>query len=305
MEFTLSVLPIFLTLVTGYALVKTRTIPKEHWPAIETLSFRVLIPVILLRIISRVDFGAASVGPFALSLAITVALAALTALALRLLPQRILPNPSFTTLFQTTTRWNGFVGLAAAELFLGETGTGLIALAMAILVAPLNIVNVSVLASFGSNRVTVRSVLWGIARNPLVQAGALGLFLNFAGIPIAKPIDATLELIGRAGLGLGILAIGAGISVKRLAMPCWQTVLGVLLRPGLTVCIFLGVSRVLTLTPQETLAGIFVFGISCATNGYVVARQMGGNADLYADVMTWQTVLSLAILPALAAVLLP
>ncbi|MEZ5912796.1 MAG: hypothetical protein R3D84_11700 [Paracoccaceae bacterium] len=34
-----------------------------------------------------------------------------------------------------------------------------------------------------------------------------------------------------------------------------------------------------------------------ATNGYVVAREMGGDADLYADILVWQTVLALLSLP--------
>ncbi len=280
-------------------------IPREHWPAIETLSFRLLIPVILLRIISQVDFGAASVGPFALVLVSTVSVAGALVLALRLLPQSLLPNPSFTTLFQTTSRWNGFVGLAAAELFLGPEGVGLIALAMAVLVAPLNVVNVSVLAGFGPGKASAKKIALGIVKNPLVQGGALGLFLNFAGVALPKPIDDTLELIGRAGLGVGILAIGAGISFRRLLLPHWRTIVGVILRPGLTSGLLLLFAPLFGLSAEQTLAGIFVFGVSCATNGYVVARQMGGDADLYADVMTWQTVLSILLLPAMAVWLLP
>ncbi|MDA5093376.1 AEC family transporter [Aliiroseovarius sp. KMU-50] len=304
MDLALAILPILLTLLTGYGLVATGMIPKEHWPAIETLSFRLLIPVILLRIISKVDFGAASVGPFALTLISTVSLAALAVLGLRLLSQSALPNPGFTTLFQTTTRWNGFVGLAAAELFLGVEGTALIALAMAVLVAPLNVVNVAVLSSFGPNKVSAGRVALNILKNPLVQGGALGLALNLGGVALPKPIDDTLELIGRAGLGVGILAIGAGISFKRLLLPHWHTILGFALRPGLICMIFLAIAPIFALTPEQMLAGIFVFGVSCATNGYVVARQMGGDADLYADVMTWQTVLSLVFLPAMAIWLL-
>ncbi|WP_424942276.1 AEC family transporter [Aliiroseovarius crassostreae] len=305
MDLALAILPILLTLMTGYVLVQTGTIPRAHWPAIETLSFRLLIPAILLRIISQVDFSAASVGPFALALMCTVSVAGGVVLALRLLPQRLLPNPSFTTLFQSTTRWNGFVGLAAAELFLGPEGVALIALAMAVLVAPLNVVNVSVLAAFGPGKASARKIALDIAKNPLVQGGALGLLINLSGLALPKPIDDTLELIGRAGLGVGILAIGAGISLKRLLLPHWRTLLGVMLRPGLTAGVFLVLAPIFSLTPEETLAGIFVFGVSCATNGYVVARQMGGDADLYADVMTWQTVLSLILLPATAIWLLP
>lgn len=305
MDLALAILPILLTLATGYILVVTRVLPKADWHGIETLSFRLLIPVVLLRAISQADFSGANLGAFAAALVGSVSLAALVVMMFRLLPQHRLPNPAFTTLFQSTTRWNGFVGLAAAELFLGAGGTALIALAMALLVAPLNIVNVTVLAAFGPGKTSVLKIVLGVVKNPLVQGGVLGLLLNFGGVEIPKPIDDTLELIGRAGLGVGILAIGAGISLRRLLLPHWRTLLGVALRPGLITGIFLLLAPWLGLTAEQTLAGFFVFGVSCATNGYVVARQMGGDADLYADVMTWQTVLSLILLPAMAIWLLP
>jgi predicted permease len=34
-----------------------------------------------------------------------------------------------------------------------------------------------------------------------------------------------------------------------------------------------------------------------ALNGYIIAKQMGGDADPYVDVLTWQTLLCLIVLP--------
>ncbi|WP_371168498.1 AEC family transporter [Aliiroseovarius sp. 2305UL8-7] len=305
MELALSILPILLTLAVGYLLVLTRILPSADWPAIETLSFRLLIPVILLRLIAQVDLSSGAIGPFVITLCTVCALAALVAFGLRLIPQSKLSDPSFTTLFQTTTRVNGFVALAGAELFLGTQGAALIAVAMAVLIAPINVVNILLLTAFGPQKASVRGIAVSLVKNPLIQATILALAINLLGIHIPKPIDDTLELIGRAALGVGILAIGAGISLRRLLVPRWQVLLGVILRPGLTLGLLVVIAPVFGLTPQQTLAACFVFGVACATNGYVVARQMGGDAELYADIMTWQTVISLIVLPAMAIWLLP
>ena len=305
MQLAWTILPIFLTLATGYLLVATRVLPKADWPAIETLSFRVLIPVILLRLISQVDFTTGSIGPFAVTLLCVAGLAALSVFLLRPLLRGVVADPAFTTLFQTTTRLNGFVGLAAAELFLGVQGTALMALAMALLIAPINIVNVLVLTAYGPQSASWRGIGMSLLKNPLIQASVLALVLNFSGIAIPKPIEDTLELIGRGALGIGILAIGAGISLKRLFLPRWQVVLGLLLRPGLTLGLLVLIAPIFGLSADQTLAACFVFGVACATNGYVVARQMGGDAELYADIMTWQTLASLVVLPAMAIWLLP
>lgn len=305
MQLSWTILPIFLTLATGYLLVATRVLPKADWPAIETLSFRVLIPVILLRLISQVDFSIGSIGPFAVTLLLVAGLAALSVFLLRPLLCGVVADPAFTTLFQTTTRLNGFVGLAAAELFLGVQGTALMALAMALLIAPINIVNVLVLTAYGPESASWRGIGMSLLRNPLIQASVLALALNFSGIAIPKPIEDTLELIGRGALGIGILAIGAGISLRRLFLPRWQVALGLLLRPGLTLGLLVVIAPIFGLSVDQTLAACFVFGVACATNGYVVARQMGGDAELYADIMTWQTLASLVVLPAMAIWLLP
>lgn len=305
MQLAWTILPIFLTLATGYLLVVTRVLPKADWPAIETLSFRLLIPVILIRLISQVDFSADAVGPFAGTLLFVTGGVALLTFQLRRLRRSLLPDPAFTTLFQTTTRVNGFVGLAAAELFLGLQGATMMALAMAFLIAPINIVNVLVLTAYGPQSTSWRRIGVGLVKNPLIQASLLALALNLGGVTIPKPIDETLELIGRGALGVGILAVGAGISLRRLLMPRWQVVLGVLLRPGLTLGLLLLIAPLFGLSNEQTLAACFVFGVAAATNGYVVARQMGGDGELYADIMTWQTLVSLVVLPAMAIWLLP
>jgi malonate transporter len=77
-----------------------------------------------------------------------------------------------------------------------------------------------------------------------------------------------------------------------------------LLRPLLAPAVFAAIAATLGLSPEQTLAGVLVFAAPAASNGYIVAKQMGGDADLYADVLTWQTVLSLAVLPLWAAYLL-
>ena len=41
--------------------------------------------------------------------------------------------------------------------------------------------------------------------------------------------------------------------------------------------------------------------VPAASNGYIVARAMGGDAELYADMLAWQTLLSMVAIPAYLA----
>ncbi|MEH6644425.1 AEC family transporter [Sulfitobacter sp.] len=302
MSLALSVLPLLLIIAAGYALAKSAIIQRGQWAAIETLSFRGLIPATLILAIARSDLSFDRFGGFGMALVGTLALLALLALALRLLPQRKLGNAAFTSMFQSSIRWNAFVALAAAEQFL-DGGIAVMAVAIAVLIPLINITCIVVLAAYGPSKASVSKVLSTLARNPLVQACVIGLTLNLSGFSLPQPVADALDMIGRGALGVGLMAVGAGISVRRLARLDWRVCLGAFIRPVLASSLFVAVGTSTGLPAVQVFAGVLVFAAPAASNGYIVAKQMGGDAELYVDIMTWQVVLSLLVLPIWAHVL--
>lgn len=301
MAIALSILPIALTILCGHILVRTGILPRDNWGGIETLSYRLLIPVVLVKSIAFSNLSPAEFGPMILALVGALLLAGLGVLLLRLFrTQDKLPNPAFTTLFQTTTRWNAFIALAAAELFVGADGLAMIAVAMAVLIPLINIANIVILAAFGTAKASAKEITIMVLKNPLVQACVIGIAINLSGVQLPDPVTQTLDLIGRAALGIGILAVGAGIDPARLFRSSTTMWLGVVFRMVFCPALFLAVSRFIGLGQTETLVGVLVLAVPAASNGYIVAKQMGGDADLYADVLAWQTVLSMIVLPLLA-----
>jgi hypothetical protein len=297
----ISVLPILLTIFVGYLVAVSGAPPRDRWDAINTLSFRILIPAILIRSIATSNLSLLTSGMWMLVLLLALTMAAGVALALRFVFSfEALPNPSFSTLFQTTTRWNAFIALVAAEQFVGPKGIALLALGMAVLIPIINVANIIVLVMFGAARTSATAVVRAIIQNPLVIGCVIGLVLNLSGAPLSASLVTTLDLIGRAALGVGLLAVGAGVELKRLLDVSWEVGLGVFLRLCLCPLAFLALAFAFRLDLDETLAGVLIFAVPAAANGYVVAQRMGGDADLYADILTWQTILSLGLLPLLA-----
>lgn len=303
MSLALSVLPLLLILAAGYTLAKCGVIPRAGWAAIETLSFRGLIPATLILAIAGSDLSLERFGGFGLALVATLGVMTALALSLRLLPRGMLGNPAFTSMFQGSIRWNAFVALAAAEQFLSG-GLALMAVAIAVMIPLINITCIVVLAAFGPSKASVSKVLTTLSRNPLVQACVIGLALNLSGISLPTPVTEALDMIGRGALGVGLMAVGAGISLRRLTQLNWCVCLAVFMRPVLASSIFVMVGLGIGLSGIQIFAGVLVFAAPAASNGYIVAKQMGGDADLYADIMTWQVVLSLLVLPLWAHVLL-
>jgi malonate transporter len=303
MSLALSILPLLLIIASGYVLAKSAIIPRGSWAAIETLSFRGLIPATLILAISRSDLSLDRFGGFGAALVGTLIILAMLALALRLLPQQKLGNAAFTSLFQGSIRWNAFVALAAAEQFL-PGGIAVMAIAIAVLIPLINITCIVVLAAFGPSKASVSRILNTLIRNPLVQACGIGLTLNLSGVSLPVPVADTLDMIGRGALGVGLMAVGAAISLRRLTRIDWRVCLGAFMRPILASSVFVALGTALDLPSVQMFAGVLVFAAPAAANGYIVAKQMGGDAELYADIMTWQVVLALLALPIWAHILL-
>lgn len=302
MLLALSVLPIILTITVGYLVVISGILPREGWEGTNTLNFNILIPATLVHAIAGADLSHLTSVAWIAALLATLGVVAGAAVALRfLINPTVLPNSAFTTLFQTTTRWNAFIALAAAQQFIGANGIALLALGMAILIPTINVANIVVLVTFGTARTSAAQVVSSIVRNPLVIGCVVGLLINMTGLQLPAPVMGALDLISRAALGMGLLAVGAGIALTRLLEWSWEVLAGVVLRLVLGPVVFIALAMVFGLNVSETLAGVLIFAVPAAANGYIVALRMGGDADLYADIMTWQILLSLALLPVWAA----
>ncbi|MXQ06479.1 hypothetical protein GQ651_01325 [Alphaproteobacteria bacterium GH1-50] len=301
MSVALVILPIALVILTGWAARRSGFVPRDAWPGIETLSFRLLIPAILIDAIGAADLDPARIGPLAISLIGTVAILGGIALAMRaVLPRSKVSNASLSSLVQTSTRWNAFISLAAADLLYGPEGVLLIAVAMAVLIPFINVGNILIIASLVRAEAGWRGVLKAVATNPIIIGCAIGLVLNpLGGLP--EPLSNGFQIVGRAALGVGLLAVGAGIEVKRFLAVSRTVVLAVLIRPGLAPLVFLGLGSLAGLAGPELVAGVLATAIPAASNGYIVARKMGGDAELFADILAWQTLASLLALPAYLA----
>lgn len=300
MDLALLVLPVFLTILCGYGLAISGGLPADQWTGVEVMSFRLLIPAVLIGAIAESDLEMSRFGPLIAMLVLTLVILGVLMFLLRLiLPQSRMDDASFTTFFQSATRWNGFIGLALAEQIAGQEGILLIAVVMAFLIPLINIVNIIMLSVYGPGQFHLKTMLMTIVTNPLVQACAIGLTLSVSGLSIPGPIAQSLDFIGRAALGVGLLAVGAGITFRRLLRVGPLVVLGLILRPLLAPAVFILLGSWVGLVPLQLLIGAMVMAVPAAANGYIIARRMGGNAGLYADIMTWQAIAGMLVLPGL------
>ncbi|MEO0362437.1 MAG: AEC family transporter, partial [Pseudomonadota bacterium] len=231
-----ALLPIFALIALGLHLRRSGLIPEPHWASIERLCFWALFPALLLTTLARTAPPTGEAARLALALVMMMlGMAALSLASRRVLVRALgIGYAAYTTLFQAGVRWHGFVALAVVLNLHGEAAVALVAIGLAALAPIGNASAVAILARYGDRAgaapASFGGVLRQIALNPVIWACAAGIGLNLAGIGLWPPVEAFLDLLGRAALGLGMLAIGAALSVRAALRPSGAALVGVALK---------------------------------------------------------------------------
>ena len=294
-----ALLPVFTVIVLGYYLRHSSLLDESAWRGLENLCYFVLFPVLLVKTLAVADIGSAEIVRF--SGALLFAIFTMTGLLLLLYPllHRYfnVSRAAFSSLVQGATRWHGFIALSIVGLLLGDVGVAYLAVTMAVIIPPLNIINIIVLAHYGEIENNLLQVLGKLVKNPFIIACALGAFLNITGLGLAPLLYNIADIIGSGALGMGLLAVGAGIHLSGIRDHRGLVVFGALLRllgmPLLMLvgCLLFGVEGL-----PRTIA-MLAGAVPTASSSFVLARQMGGDAPLMANLITLQVIAAVVTLP--------
>jgi predicted permease len=301
MLMTLSaLLPVILVIACGYGVARAGLITGDQWRGIERLAYYVLFPAVLFRTIATVDFS--KLPTFGMGFSLMGAILALAALLLviRLPLERVLgiAGPRFTSIFQGTLRWNAMIALAIAGSVVGEDGLAMLAIAMVFMIPLLNVLSILVLSHYASgNPPSAAKICKDLALNPFIVSIAAGILVNLAGLPLPDAVDSTLAILGSASLPTGIICVGASLDLSSLRRPGPALALGTFLRPLLMPLAAYGFTLLFGVTGAAQTVVIIASAVPTASNAYILARQMGGDAKLMAEIITLQTLAAGVTIP--------
>ncbi|MEO3385947.1 AEC family transporter [Mesorhizobium sp. CAU 1741] len=294
-----SILPIFLLIGSGAVMRRLPIISDAAWPGMEQLSYWFLYPCLLFATIYKADFSSIELDAMLASL--IVAMLAMAGLVLALWPplkrSGLVAASEYSSVFQTSVRWNAFIALPLATKIFPPEGAAVVALAMAAIIVPINVVVIFVVTRFANGRSGILDTLKRVALNPLVLAVLLGMAFRQMPFGLYQPLDDTLSLLGSAALGLGLMAIGAGLRLSDLVTTRLAVWLPVVLKLVLFPVLLVGIAFAFGIRGDALTYLALCGAVPTAMNGYVLARQLGGDAELYAAVATLQTALSFFTVP--------
>ncbi len=292
--------PLFALIALGAGLGWARFPGGDFWPRLERFIYYLLFPAMLVATLATADVSQVSVLPLAVALPGTMLL---LSAALWLARGRLaLSPPVFTSAFQGVVRFNTYVGVAGAAALYGEAGLTVAAVAIALMVPTANILCVLAFIVSGTisdqqGQASVGKSVLALARNPLILACLVGVALNASGIGLPGYSEPALALLGQAALPLGLVAVGVALRPKAL----WRSGRAFWVSSGLKLVItplcVLMLSWLVGLHGVERHVALLFAALPTATSAYILARQLGGDAELMAAIITGQTLLAMLAMP--------
>ncbi|WP_407152117.1 AEC family transporter [Bradyrhizobium sp. ORS 86] len=300
-----ALLPVFLLIVLGFALKRTLMPIDTQWHGLERLTYYVLFPVLLVQTLVKADLTRVPIAGVGGALLLSALAMSLLCLALRTpLARAGVDGPAFTSIFQGAIRWQTYVALSVSGNLFGSVGLALASVAMVAIIPLVNVFSVAVLAHYASpQKQSAGAIVMTVVRNPLIWACVIGLAINVAHIPLPKIWHEVANALGGSSLAIGLLVTGAGLHLEGMFRPSLAAsvalVLKLVLMPALAVALGLwfglGGSSLAIVTACAA--------VPTSPSAYVMARQLGGDAPLLAQIITLQTILAAITMPiAIAAV---
>ncbi|TGU74133.1 AEC family transporter [Geomonas terrae] len=290
--------PVLSLILVGFLIRRSGFLPSSFWPSAERLTYFLLMPAALIHSLAGKKIGTL---PW-LNILLTVE-GVIVASALLVViwgaANRRMGGGVFTSLFQGGVRFNTFVALALAESLFGKDGLFLAALGAGFMIVLINVLCVSAFSLTVGNSAGIdfKRLVRDLTRNPLIIACVAGIALNATGLKLPAALDGTLLLAGKAAFPLGLMAVGAAYRAGNLALH-WQ--------PLVASCTIQFLCKPLVAWQLASATGLsgtaagvvlLLFSVPTSPASYILSRQMGGDHDSMAAIITAQTCLSFLTLP--------
>lgn len=299
MEAIQAVVAVFILIMAGYVMRRNAFPSADVWPQIEKLSFFILFPCLLIVSIARSPLSDGAIDVWFLIFAVVGAQLITGLLTIPLILFRLVNGPDYTSIVQGAIRFNTYAAFGVLAVIAGTDSEKLIAPVLPFMIITANVLSITALSLFGHHAVNstvhpLQRIFRGLYKNPFVIASCIGLLINFSGLTIPAVIEIPMLRLGQSGVALSLLAVGAALKFRGhhpsvAGYVLLASLYNLVVWPGLYVLL----AGSFGLEGLLFQAGLIATLVPTATTSYLLARQMGGNAELMAAIAAGQTLLSM------------
>ena len=289
-----TILPIFLVIGLGFGLCRTKMLAAGVRDSMNQLVFYMAIPAMIFVQVSHADFSGSFSTGIVLAACLPIFAAFVFGLAIALVLR--LANGARGSFIQTGFHGNlGYLGLAVAYYFLGDSGLAIAGIIAAFIMLFQNLLAVATLGFFGAysgSRLTIGYFARKVLLNPVIIEACAGIAFSLSGAAMPTLVSRTLYIIADMALPLALLVIGASLNFSLLLKATGPILLAgaikLFLMPaaGWILHSHLGLAQSL-LAPL-----VILLAAPTATVTYVMSREMNGDPAFAAAAVSLVTLLS-------------
>jgi predicted permease len=302
-----AVTPLIALVAIGYFLKRIEWMNGDLAKKINRLVFHVFLPATLFLNVYKIENpGSMEFGYilYAMAMVLSVFLVALAVIVLTI-PQKKRRGALLQAAFRSNC---ALVGIPLADALFGDEGVIAATLLSAVIVPSLNALAVVSLSLFreGEEKASVKQVLLGIVKNPLIQCvaaglAALGLRTLFTQWDIAfrlkniQPVFTTLTYLGEVATPLSLLVLGAQFEFSAIAALRKEIIAGTLMRTLVAPLLGIGFAWLFLadhFSGAHFASFVCLFGTPAAVSSATMAQEMGSDATLAGQLLVWTTLLS-------------
>lgn len=273
----LKTLPFFALIGVGYWAGRVRIFPPEAVAWLTKFVFYFALSAMLFRFAANLSLAEIFDLPFVLAYLSATTLVYLIAMGVALFRKRGLEEAAMEA--QCATSGNtGFLGVPMLVVLLGPAAAGPVLMVLTVdMVVFSSLITLIITGARGGalGLHTLRTLVVGWLRNPMVVSIVLGLIWSGLALPVPASVNEFLALLGGAATPGALFAIGASLAgrgAERLGVAGWLSFAKLVLHP-LAVAI-----AALWLFPVDrAAAGVMIAAASLpvAGNVYILAQHYG------------------------------
>ncbi|MDB0062100.1 AEC family transporter [Octadecabacter sp.] len=273
----LQTLPFFALIGLGFGAGRTGFFTAEATAYLTKFVFYFALSAMLFRFSANLSIGGILDWPFVFAYLWGTLFVYLIATGVALLRKRGIEEAAVEA--QCAVIGNvGFLGIPMLVLLLGEQAIGPVMLVLAVDLIVFGSLIVILITGSRDGRMSLgvlRTVGLGLLKNPMIVSISLGLIVSGLGLPIPKPANEFLSILGAAATPGALFAIGASLaskSAEKVAVAGWLSFSKLILHPAAVAFAALFMFPV---APYAAGVMIAAAALPVAGNVYILAQHYG------------------------------
>lgn len=203
-------------------------------------------------------------------------------------------SPNRSVLIQGMYRSNFVLyGMEVTRTLCGSDEMGMASILVAVIIPIYNVLAVILFTFYGTGKKSVRSVILGIIKNPLIIASVIGILVNISGLQLPELAESVVDNLSDIATPLALLCLGGTFTFDQVLTYRKELVAVCLTRLVIVPFIFLGLAVLFGIRGSNLAAFLAMYGSPAAVSSYTMAGEMGGNHELAGAIVVVTSVFSI------------